>query len=111
MQNILTPRIRKISLSTVPFAKADWSPLQVNHIYGENGTGKTTLAGLLPSGEGVTWEDGFSSSDVRILCYNRQYVERCVSHFLYGANLAPYSEETKLFARKNLPDPIFVEKV
>ena len=76
MQNILTPRIRKISLSTVPFAKADWSPLQVNHIYGENGTGKTTLAGLLPSGEGVTWEDGFSSSDVRILCYNRQYVER-----------------------------------
>ena len=38
------------------------------------------------------------------LLTNRQYVERCVSHFLYGANLAPYSEETKLFARKNLPD-------
>ena len=35
---------------------------------------------------------------------NRKYVERCVSHFLYGANLAPYSEETRLFARKNLPD-------
>ena len=35
---------------------------------------------------------------------NRQYVERCVSHFLYGANLAPYSEETRLFARKNVPD-------
>ena len=35
---------------------------------------------------------------------NRQYVDRCVSHFLYGANLAPYSEETRLFARKNVPD-------
>jgi hypothetical protein len=35
---------------------------------------------------------------------NRQYVDRCVAHFLYGANLAPYSEETRLFARKSLPD-------
>lgn len=76
MLNILTPRIRKIYLSTVPFAKAEWSPLQVNHIYGENGTGKTTLANLLSGGEDVTWEDGFSSSDVQILCYDRQYVER-----------------------------------
>ena len=35
---------------------------------------------------------------------NRKYVDRCVSHFLYGANLAPYSEETRLFARKNVAD-------
>ena len=35
---------------------------------------------------------------------NRRYVDRCVSHFLYGANLAPYSEETRLFARKNVAD-------
>ena len=35
---------------------------------------------------------------------NGQYVDRCVAHFLYGANLAPYNEETRLFARKNVPD-------
>ena len=35
---------------------------------------------------------------------NRQYVDRCVAHFLYGANLAPYQEETRLFARKNVAD-------
>ena len=35
---------------------------------------------------------------------NGKYVDRCVAHFLYGANLAPYSEETRLFARKNVPD-------
>ena len=35
---------------------------------------------------------------------NGKYVDRCVAHFLYGANLAPYSEETKLFARKNVAD-------
>ncbi len=35
---------------------------------------------------------------------NRKYVDRCIAHFLYGANLAPYSEETRLFARKNVAD-------
>ena len=35
---------------------------------------------------------------------NWKYVDRCVSHFLYGTNLAPYSEETRLFARKNVAD-------
>ena len=76
MLNIFTPRITKINIASVPFSREEWRPQQVNHIYGENGTGKTTLAGLLSSDEGVVWEDGFSSSDVRILCYNRQYVER-----------------------------------
>ena len=33
-----------------------------------------------------------------------EYVSRCIAHFLYGANLAPYSETLRLFARKNVPD-------
>ncbi|MBR1706814.1 MAG: insulinase family protein [Bacteroidales bacterium] len=35
---------------------------------------------------------------------NRKYIDRCTAHFLYGANLAPYSEETRLFARKSVAD-------
>ena len=35
---------------------------------------------------------------------NRKYVDRCTAHFLYGANLAPYAEETRFFARKNVAD-------
>jgi len=33
-------------------------------------------------------------------------VDRCIAHFLYGANLAPFSEETRLFARKNVSDSV-----
>ena len=33
-----------------------------------------------------------------------EYVSRCIAHFLYGANLAPYSETLRLFARKNVAD-------
>ena len=33
-----------------------------------------------------------------------ELVNRCVAHFLYGANLAPYSETIRLFSRKNMAD-------
>ena len=70
-----------------------------------------TLAGL--DGFGVPVEEFTDAKEVMMVdmlprgsepLTNRKYVERCVAHFLYGANLAPYSEETRLFARKNLPD-------
>jgi len=33
-----------------------------------------------------------------------EYVSRCIANFLYGANMAPYSETLRLFARKNVAD-------
>ena len=35
---------------------------------------------------------------------NREYVDRCVASFLFGSDLAPYSEETKLFSGKMVSD-------
>ena len=37
---------------------------------------------------------------------NRDDVDRCVANFLYGASLAPFSEETRLFSRKNVADSV-----
>ena len=70
-----------------------------------------TLAGL--DGFGVPVEEFADAKKVMMAgmvsrgnetLSNRKYVDRCVAHFLYGANLAPYSEETRLFARKNVAD-------
>ena len=70
-----------------------------------------TLAGL--DGFGVPVEEFTDAKKVMMAdmlargnerLSNRKYVDRCTAHFLYGANLAPYSEETRLFARKNVPD-------
>ena len=70
-----------------------------------------TLAGL--DGFGIPEQEFVDAKKVMMaemlprgtrLLTNREYVDRCTAHFLYGANLAPYSEETRLFARKNLPD-------
>ena len=60
-------------------ARADENGRAVFDVYYETGAARFhtyTVRQLDPEKEGVTWEDGFSSSDVRILCYNRQYVER-----------------------------------
>ena len=35
---------------------------------------------------------------------NRESADRCIAHFLYGATLAPFSEETRLFSRKNVSE-------
>ena len=70
-----------------------------------------TLAGL--DGFGVPVEEFTDAKKVMMAemlprgsepLTNAKYVDRCVAHFLYGANLAPYSEETRLFARKNVAD-------
>ena len=70
-----------------------------------------TLAGL--DGFGVPVEEFTDAKKVMMAemlprgsepLSNRKYVDRCIAHFLYGANLAPYSEETRLFARKNVAD-------
>jgi hypothetical protein len=34
---------------------------------------------------------------------NEEYLERCMAHFLYGSTLVPFSEEARLFTRKNIP--------
>ena len=33
-------------------------------------------------------------------------IDRCMAHFLYGAHLAPFGEEARLFTRKNVADQV-----
>ena len=37
---------------------------------------------------------------------NAAFVDRCIAHFLYGADLAPLSERLRLFARKSVSDSV-----
>jgi len=37
---------------------------------------------------------------------NAEFVARCTANFLYGANLAPFAEEARLFARKNVSEAV-----
>ncbi|MCR5407838.1 MAG: insulinase family protein [Bacteroidales bacterium] len=37
---------------------------------------------------------------------NAEDVDRCIAHFLYGAPLSSFTEESNLFARRNVPDSV-----
>ena len=64
---------------------------------------------------GATVEEFADSKRILTPAYLRRAAElpsteedtdRCIAHFLYGAPLSPFSEEARLFARKNVPDSI-----
>ena len=74
MDMLLTPQITKIESDSPVFGSLDWAPSSVNCIFGENGTGKTTLANAICEGKGLSWEEGFSASDVEVLRYDQHYV-------------------------------------
>ena len=81
------------------------------HLEAAMKTVSRTLAGLdgfgVPVGEFTDAKKAMRSDMLRrgnTPLTNRQYVDRCTAHFLYGANLAPRSEEMRLFARKSVAD-------
>ena len=77
MRQLLSAQIRRIDLPTVPFAGGSLSAAPVNYIYGENGTGKTTLARQIIEGRGLDFDAGYSFADVIILRFDSEYIERC----------------------------------
>ena len=74
MNLLLTPQIKRIESALPLFGSLCWRPSSVNCVFGENGTGKSSIADLICRGDGLTWEEGFSSSDVDILRYDQNYV-------------------------------------
>ena len=60
--------------------------------------------------EGVSVEEFSEAKDVlrpaiyRQASVQKDWIEPCINHFLYGANLAPERERIRLFTRKNIPE-------
>ena len=77
MRQILSAQIRKMDLPEIPFSGESLTVAPVNYFYGENGTGKTTLAKAIADGQGLTLDAGYSPEDLDILRFDAEYMERC----------------------------------
>ena len=83
MPGKLPSEIRKVALDAATFrgTGAFFEPTYVNFIFGSNGTGKSTIAKALLSGEGLTYAPGKTREDYNILVYNQAFIDTNVRNY------------------------------
>ncbi|MEL7608821.1 MAG: AAA family ATPase [Bacillota bacterium] len=75
MNTKMTSTIEKITLNAATFSGETVEPTLINFFYGNNGTGKSTIAREISSDSGLIWQGGKSSADYSVLVYNQEFVE------------------------------------
>lgn len=75
--------ITQIKLDDATFKKTDThiEPTYINYFFGNNGTGKSTIAKAIQSGEGITYAPGVSADDCQVLVYNQEYIDNNMKNF------------------------------
>jgi energy-coupling factor transporter ATP-binding protein EcfA2 len=69
--------IQKIRVNTASYNGVEIEPTLVNFFYGNNGTGKSTIAKtMMKKKEGLTWESGYSADDYTVLVFDRKFIEQ-----------------------------------
>jgi wobble nucleotide-excising tRNase len=74
MNTKMTSVIERITLNAATFHNVSVNPTLINFFYGNNGTGKTTIADEILADNGFVWQDGTSAADYSVLVYNQTFV-------------------------------------
>jgi len=72
--NKITSEIEKITLNAATFNGVEITPTLINFFYGNNGTGKSTIAQAISKGEGGAWKPSKTVTDYSVLVYNQDFV-------------------------------------
>jgi wobble nucleotide-excising tRNase len=75
--------IEKITLNAATFSGETVEPSYINFFFGNNGTGKSTIASAIDSQNGLTWGQNSSAERYEILVYNRDFAEMNISNLSY----------------------------
>lgn len=83
MPGKLPSEIRRVALDAATFrgTGAYFEPTYVNFIFGGNGTGKSTIAKALLSGDGLTYAPGKTRADYNFLVYNQAFIDTNVRNY------------------------------
>ncbi|NCC15741.1 MAG: hypothetical protein EOM28_05250 [Clostridia bacterium] len=76
MMNTKMPSaIERLTLNAATFHGVPVEPTLINFFYGNNGTGKSTIARAIYANEGLSWQTGKTAADYSVLVYNQEFVE------------------------------------
>lgn len=71
----MTAAVEHIALEAATFNGVPFTPTLINFIYGNNGTGKSTIAREIRADSGLAWQDCKSAADYSVLVYNQDFVD------------------------------------
>lgn len=74
MSGKILSAIEKIALNAATFSGEQIVPTLINFFYGNNGTGKSTIARAIAGNNGLTWQQGKSATNYNVLVYNQEFV-------------------------------------
>ena len=76
MREKIPSEITQLALSDASYEGCGVSitPTLINFFFGNNGTGKSTVARTIKANSGITWKAGRSSTDYVVHVYNQEYI-------------------------------------
>ncbi len=80
--------IESITLDTATFHGVPVNPTLINFFYGNNGTGKSTIARAIDANDGLSWQAGKTAADYSVLVFNQEFI---------AANLDDYGKLKGVF--------------
>ena len=92
MNSKMTSAIKEINLTAATINGEEYAatfhgevmqPTFVNFGYGNNGTGKSSVAKAIRDNVGVEWANGKSSTEHKVLVYDRQFIDEHFANYGY----------------------------
>lgn len=75
MEQKLISEIKRITLNSATYKEVEIEPTQINIFYGNNGTGKSTIARTIKSNNEIEWKTGKSNIDYSIMTYDQEFIK------------------------------------
>ena len=92
--------ITEILLNTAVFHQVKFIPTRLNFIYGDNGTGKSTIAEIIQNAKNLKFKTGKSADDYQILVYNQEFVQQNIQQYANMPGIFTVSQQNAELQRK-----------
>ncbi len=93
MKTKIQSAITRIVLNEATFHNQEFTPTYINFLFGNNGSGKSTIARVIKNQCGLAWETGHTAADYTIHVYNEDFIKRNIESYAGMPGVFTISEQ------------------